>query len=447
MDGQIKQNAIQKEAIQQEAIQQEEYKKDDLDSWDSDSTLEDNDGCDNFPKNVLLGRNIPLIKDDNDGILRTDSFCEYLEQVEDFEDLRSMWISMILNLKERIKGCENCDTCNQVIQILDMNIHLYKKISKLAHHIANIFMYIVNKNIPTKLNEQNKNLLNVAFILLIKNSKFKDIQIIYEKFKTFINVDAFDGLILCLAIQKYSPQHIRIMLKEWGCNPIIREHRPIIRAFYYEKFGIIRSLIENGSSYKYYFQEELTPAEYKTFQKVIDKYLHQQYPTATDKEKELIIVDMINDYRHIQLEDGIEQPIAYEFFVEEFEQYFYIKTGFNPATSDKKKKRKKKKQKNKESTLESLDLNNEQLENTENYDLMNDETFNNMEIFEESNTETILLDSYYTTNKILYEAPKNQTYLGHLEDWKPILDINFNNRHPKDWLIHFHNILYQYSYF
>jgi hypothetical protein len=438
--------------------------------WDSDT--ENSDVHDTFPNNsVILGRNTALVKNNEEHILQTDSFREYLEQIRDFEDLRAIFISMILDVKERVRGCEYCETCSQVIELVDMNISMCKKISKLAHGFANVFMYLVKGAIPDKLNENQKNLLNVAFILLVKNSKFFDIQYIREKFKAFINVDAFEGLALRLAIQKFRSADIRIMLQDWGCNPIICNHRPIIRAFYYEKFGIIRTLIERGSCYKYYLQEELSPNEYQIFQKAIDKYLATKLPEATEIEKEFHIVGMINDYRHMLLEDDNEDghgnnPLSNDCFLEEFIQYFYEITDINQS-SDKKKKKKKRRNKKKaiqanaiqaDNAIQAnaiqanatqadnaLDIANDTVITNEGesneYDLLNDETFNLEPINEpnESVKETILLDSYYT-DKPTAKISCNQI---HLENWK----LSYKQETSNYWDNHFWNAFrLQYSY-
>ena len=101
--------------------------------WDSDSSSDESygDGCKSYPNGtVMLGKNVAIIKDNEEGVLRTDSFREYLERVEEFDDLRAMFITMILDLKERVKGCEHCETCSQVIQLVDINIKMAKKIKK-----------------------------------------------------------------------------------------------------------------------------------------------------------------------------------------------------------------------------------------------------------------------------------------------------------------------------
>ena len=436
--------------------------------WDSDSASEnDAGGCNSFPDgNVMLGKNVALIKDDVEGVLRTDSFREYLESVKEFEDLRSMFICMILDLKERVKGCEHCETCSQVIKLVEVNIQMCKKVSKLAHGFANVFIYLVKGAIPDKLNENATHLLNVAFILLVKNSKFPDIQFIYEKFKAFINIDAFEGLALRLAIQKYKPADIRIMMKEWGCNITVRNHRPIIRAFHYEKFGVVRTLIELGSSYKYYLQEDLSSAEYQVFQKAIDKYLARQFPEATEIEKEFRIVEMINDFRHLMIaEDAGENneesndynPISTDYFIEEFMEYFYEKTGTNPSEKikNKKNKTKKKKNKNKKNKNKNMQIDISSIltepttyndnDNDNEYDLMNDETFNqeytnNQEATnnQKATNETILLDSYYSS-KLTANLPYNQI---HLENWKSSCAMEEYNY----WDRHFKNVFAQYSY-
>ena len=448
--------------------------------WDSDSSTDEShsDGCKSYPNGtVMLGKNVAIIKDNEEGVLRTDSFREYLERVEEFDDLRAMFITMILDLKERVKGCEHCETCSQVIELVEINVRMCKTISKLAHGFANVFMYIIKRAIPNKLSENTKNLLNVAFILLVKNSKFVDIQFIRDKFKAFINVNAFEGLALRLAIQKYKPAEIRIMLLEWGCDPAVRAHRPIIRAFYYEKFGIVRTLIELGSSYKYYLQEDLPAVEYNAFQKAIDKYLAVKLPDATPIEKELHIVGMINNFRHLMLVDGDDDsdneynPISSEFFLEEFMQYFYETTGIS-AEKKKKKKKKKNKKKKKSSQPEEggqeaapvpkSDTN--ELEpsivgtESNDYDLLNDETFNleggdigdyikaDANIFggfeeeEEASPETILLDSYYS-NHTSAKARLNQNHLG---NWRPACSLE-SNLVWDYWYNHFRDVFREYS--
>jgi hypothetical protein len=54
--------------------------------WDSDPESDsDVSGCDSFPDgSVMLGKNVAIIKDDEEGVLRTDSFREYLENVKEF---------------------------------------------------------------------------------------------------------------------------------------------------------------------------------------------------------------------------------------------------------------------------------------------------------------------------------------------------------------------------
>lgn len=333
---------------------EQHYKKQNNNSIKEMPNREKDDSISN--NTIILGKHVSLIKNNETNILRTDSFREYIEHIKEFVDLQSMFICMILNFKEKIKGCENCETCSQIIELVDINIRAYKKISKLAYGFANIFMYLVNNNIPNKLNDKTIHLLNVVFILLIKNLHFPDIQFIYDKFKAFININAFEGLALRIAIQKYNSDDILIMLKEWGCSATICNHHAIIGAFYYEKFSVIRSLIELGSSYKYYLQIELSTNEYQKFQKIINKYLAKQLPNATEIEKELHIVDIINDFRIILIEKDIDiakeynekedecyNPIATDYFLEYFMQYFYETTGIMPNENHKKKKKRKSK--------------------------------------------------------------------------------------------------------
>lgn len=297
------------------------------------------------------------------------SFRDYLDEVDSIEDLRSMFISMILDFKERVKGCEHCETCSQVIQLVEINIKMYKKVSKLAQSFAAIFMHLINGNIPDKLAINQINLVNVILVLLVKNSQFPDVAYIYEQYKKFINVNAFEGLVLRLAIQKYKPADIRIMLLEWGCDITVMEHRPIIRAFCYEKFGIVRTMIELGSSYKYYLQQELSEVDYKIFQAAIDAYLAKEMPSSSRIEQELRIVGMINDYRLMIKETGEDdKPVSSDYFIEEFMHHFLditdAKTN-NPDPSNntdtaagnntvKKKKKNKKKNKKKAKAVDDI---------------------------------------------------------------------------------------------
>lgn len=298
----------------------------------------------------------------NDETTHFKSLRAYIEEVDNIDDMRSMFISMILEFKERVKGCEHCETCSQVIQLVEINIKMAKKVTKLAHGFATVFMHLVDGVIPDKMPEHQINHLNVIFVLLVKNSEFDDVTFVYEKFKRFINVNAFEGIALRLAIQKYKPAEIRKMLLEWGCDPTVREHRPLIRAFYYEKFGIVRTLIELGSSYKYFLQEELAEKEYKTLQAAIDTYLAREMPDATRIEQELRIVGMINDYRHMIIENGDDtSPVSSDYFLEEFTAHFLEVAGIGSKDSEtnngkRKKKKKPKKKKKQNNVLEPVDV-------------------------------------------------------------------------------------------
>jgi hypothetical protein len=353
--------------------------------------------------------------DKGDDNIEYRSFRDYLEEVDNIDELRSMFISMILDFKERVRGCENCETCSQIIQIVETNIKKYKKVSKLAYVFSTIFIHMINDVIPDKLNENQINLLNVIFVLLVKNSKFPDLSYVYDKFKQFINVNAFDGLVLRIAIQKFKSVEIRIMLLEWKCNITVLEHRPIIRAFHYEKFGVVRTLIELGSSYKYYLQKELSELNYKIFQMSIDDYLDREMPNSSRIEKELRIVGMINDYRLMIRDSGEDDlPLSNDYFIEEFLNHFLniistngtssiddtdisTNTRTSTRTSKKNKKNKKKNKKNKKPTaetndnqtllepimevksipqcLDNLPSGDSNTDNTVSIDLLNDETF------------------------------------------------------------------------
>jgi hypothetical protein len=216
----------------------------------------------------------------------------------------------------------------------------------------------------------------------------------------------------------------------------------------------VRTLIELGSSYKYYLQEDLSTTEYQSFQKVIDKYLARQFPEATEIEKEYRIVEMINDFRHVLLEEDTAaaaenneegnnyNPITTDYFLEDFMQYFYDTTGTNPDEKNGKKKKKKRKHKKKKNM--QIDISSLPTESFDNqYDLMNDETFNDEfsnkdATNQETTNETILLDSYYS-DKITYKVPYNQIHLGNWKSSCSMEDINL-------WDNHFQNMFTQYAY-
>jgi hypothetical protein len=86
------------------------------------------------------------------------TFKKYLEDVEVVDDLKSMFIGMLLDLKERMKGCEQCETCSEVISIVESYIKEYKKTSKLATQLANLFILLVENRVP-KVLSASQNLL------------------------------------------------------------------------------------------------------------------------------------------------------------------------------------------------------------------------------------------------------------------------------------------------
>lgn len=246
-----------------------------------------------------------------------NSLRSFMEEVETIEEMRSMCISMILDLKDRIKGCETCETCSQVVSIVETNLAKYKKVTKLAQHFATLLMYIIDDVIPSNLNEKNITLLNDLFVIIVKNSSFPDICYLYEKFKQYINVNIYNGIILRLAIQKYKAFEIRIIL-DWGCDITVLNHKPIIRAFYYEKFGLIKTLILKGSSYKYYLKAELSPKRYEKLQARLDAYIADEAPNASELEKEFQGVILINAYRKVLQRKRAMERVASKIRSEDF---------------------------------------------------------------------------------------------------------------------------------
>jgi hypothetical protein len=225
-----------------------------------------------------------------------NSFRSFMEEVETIEEMRSMCISMILDLKDRMKGCETCETCSQVVSILENNLAKYKKVTKLAQNFATLLMYIIDGVVPNNLNDKSIRLLNDLFVIIVKNSNFPDVCYLYEKYKQYININSYDGIILRLAIQKYKAFEVRIII-DWGCDITVLNHKPIIRAFYYEKFGLIKTLILKGSSYKFYLKAELNAKRYQKLQDRLDEYITEEAPNASELEKEFQAVILINAYR------------------------------------------------------------------------------------------------------------------------------------------------------
>ena len=72
------------------------------------------------------------------------------------------------------------------------------------------------------------------------------------------------------------------------------------------------------------------------------------------------------------------------------------------------------------------------------YDLINDETFNEEATNEERHFETILLDSYYS-DKITADIPYNQIHIGNWHSSCSMQDTSI-------WDNHFQNVFMQYSY-
>lgn len=268
---------------------------------------------------------------------------KYLLEVEDSDDIRSMFMGMILDLKERIKGCEQCETCSEVIKIVDKFIADYKKIYKLADQMANLFMqFIINKS-KLKLNPNQKKLLEFIFIIIMKNSSFSDLEYIYKCFHNNIDVNIdvnmYDGLAFRLAIQKHNSTNIEKLIS-WGADITIRNHRAIVRAFYHERFKTIKLLMEKGSSYKYYLMSELDKDEYEYVYKEIQKLINDDLPDddADELSKEYKFLDILIKYIIIRTkENKKENQLDDSDFIYDFVEHLNINLDnikIKPNTTD-----------------------------------------------------------------------------------------------------------------
>ena len=376
---------------------------------------------------------------------------KYLEDVESIDELRSMFISMILDLKERVKGCEQCETCSQVISIVESYIKEYKKISKLASLLANLFILIVENRMPAKLNTAQTKILELAFIMIMKNSNFSDVEYIYECFKGdgYININIYDGLAFRLAIQKHTNANIKKMIS-WGADITIRKHRPIIRAFHYEKFNVVKTLINAGSSYKYFLKAELDEEDHSKVLEKIDYILEKQILNSDincnakekdrekdrdlDKEKEYLFIELIKKYIVIRKKENNKKnqiedvDFIYDFLIhlDIYNECILNNAKYNAKDNDtnndgneKKKKKKKKKKTNKSKdpisndpisndpisndpisndpisndiiNNNTIELNNTSYTCNSEYDELNDDTFgdDNQEEFDIENTKCI----------------------------------------------------------
>ena len=265
---------------------------------------------------------------------------KYLLEVEDCDDIRSMFMGMILDLKERIKGCEQCETCSEVIKIVDKFVADYKKIYKLADQMANLFMqFIINKS-KLKLNPNQKKLLEFIFIIIMKNSSFSDLEYIYKCFHNNIDVNMYDGLAFRLAIQKHNSTNIEKLIS-WGADITIRNHRSIVRAFYHERFKTIKLLMEKGSSYKYYLMSELDKDEYEYVYKEIQKLINDDLPDNADIDelsKEYKFLDILIKYIIIRTkENKKENQLDDSDFIYDFVEHLNINLDnikIKPNTTD-----------------------------------------------------------------------------------------------------------------
>ena len=372
------------------------------------------------------------------------TFKKFLQDVECIDDLKSMFIGMILDLKERMKGCEQCETCSEVICIVENYIKEYKKISKLAVQLANLFMPLVDKRIPKPLNNSQKKILDLVFIMIIKNSKFIDVEYIYECFKDNININAFDGLGMRLSIQKHGNNNIKKLIS-WGADITVREHRPIVRAFHYEDFHIVKTLIKQGSSYKYYLKAELEDDEFEFVYQKVQDLLHKELPNGSDKDKEYKFIEWMKEYIVIQnkLTNKTEQVAEIE-FIYDFIEHLHInledihhkttkttkttKTNIiqsetNPSNGkdsngkDNKDKKRKKKKKNKSQIQEPIQ-DSEQI----NICLPTTDKVNNIAV-DNIAVDNIAVDS----NNSEYDDVNDETFGEDIKFGEELLDIEHNN--------------------
>ena len=403
---------------------------------------------------------------------------KYLEDVESIDELRSMFISMILDFRERVKGCENCETCSQVISIVESYIKEYKKISKLASLLANLFIMIVEHRMPSNLSVAQTKMLELAFIMIMKNSNFSDIEYIYECFKGNIDINIYDGLAFRLAIQKHTNANIKKMIR-WGADITVRKHRPIIRAFHYEKFNVVKTLINAGSSYKYFLKAELDEEDHSKVLAKIDYILEKQLLDGDAKEKnkdrnkdrdrdlnrekEYLFIELIKKYIVIRRKENNKKnqledvDFIYDFLthLDIYNECILNNSNENANSCGEKKKKKKKKKKNNKSKdtilnndslsnnpisndpisndiinnnaieLHNIELNNTSYTCNSEYDDLNDDTFgdDNQEEFDIENTR--IIDETLDTREHNYNH-------------------NFNNSFNY-YYEHFNNVFLQYS--
>jgi hypothetical protein len=310
--------------------------------------------------------------EDDDGL----TFKGFMNDVDCMEDIKSMFLSMILELRDRVKNCEHCETCSGVINMVEVFTAEYKKVTKLAQALANLFMLIKNCIYIKKYSDNQKKLINFAYILISKNSRFIDIQYLYDNFGSNIDINVYNGLSMLLAVQKYEVDDFN-KLVEWGGDITVRNHRCIIRAFHYEKFEIARYLIKKGSSCKYFIDDEYrkSPENATRLLKKINKaiispnnkrdlysfkncgleWLNEmdmdEYKKLSEEiRNELLICAYIEFYVLIRKKVKYESNcVENDGFIDELDEYFdmYLETidlaelGYQCKKTDKKKKKNK----------------------------------------------------------------------------------------------------------
>jgi hypothetical protein len=354
----------------------------------------------------------------------------------------------------------------------------YKKISKLASLLANLFIMIVEHRMPSNLSVAQTKMLELAFIMIMKNSNFSDIEYIYECFKGNIDINIYDGLAFRLAIQKHTNANIKKMIR-WGADITVRKHRPIIRAFHYEKFNVVKTLINAGSSYKYFLKAELDEEDHSKVLAKIDYILEKQLLDGDAKEKnkdrnkdrdrdlnrekEYLFIELIKKYIVIRRKENNKKnqledvDFIYDFLthLDIYNECILNNSNENANSCGEKKKKKKKKKKNNKSKdtilnndslsnnpisndpisndiinnnaieLHNIELNNTSYTCNSEYDDLNDDTFgdDNQEEFDIENTR--IIDETLDTREHNYNH-------------------NFNNSFNY-YYEHFNNVFLQYS--
>jgi len=395
-------------------------------------------------------------ENNSQGKIEGESESELDEDVEDVEDVEDEYK---ITFKKFLKDVECLGS--EVIFIVENYIKEYKKISKLAVQLANLFMPLVDKRVPKLLNNSQKKILDLVFIMIIKNSKFIDVEYIYECFKDNININAFNGLGIRLSVQKHGNNNIKKLIS-WGADITVREHRPIVRAFHYEDFHIVKTLIKHGSSYKYYLKAELEDDEFEFVYQKVQDLLHKELPngSCSDKDKEYKFIEWMKEYIVIQnkLNNKTEQVAEIEFIYNFIEHLHINLEDIHPKTTkttkittgtktniiqsensssngkdsngkDNKDKKRKKKKKNKSQIQEPI-----QDSKQTNMCLPTTDKVNNIVV------DNIAVDS----NNFEYDDVNDETFGEDIKFGEELLDIEHNNiEHSKIELEHSKN---QYDY-